>query len=118
MARGLSRSDADGDDLFHEAGLRAWNRLSELRGPAKFRGWFYAILLSVHRARHRRHFWRRLIPLEEAPPAVAPDWEEERLRAGRMAHALQTLSAKAREAIVLFEIEGFSLDEIAALQGQ
>ena len=33
-----------------------------------------------------------------------------------MARALATLAPPEREAIVLFELEGFSLDEIAALQ--
>src|SRR5205814_7614049 len=71
-ARRLCRSHADGDDLFHETVLRALDHLDELREVAKFRSWFYAVLLSMHRARHRRSFWRRLLPLSEvrAEPAV------------------------------------------------
>src|SRR5262245_34979293 len=48
-ARRLSRSWADGDDLFQEAALRALDRLDELRDERSFRAWFYAVLLSVHR---------------------------------------------------------------------
>src|SRR5437868_1428146 len=62
-ARRLSRCAADGDDLFQEAVLRALERLPELREEASFGAWFYAVLLSVHRARGRRDFWRRFLPL-------------------------------------------------------
>jgi RNA polymerase sigma-70 factor (ECF subfamily) len=118
-ARRLCRSSADGDDLFHEAVLRAFDRLDELRDEERFRPWFFAVLLSVHRARHRRDFWRRLSPLgslarEPSRPAEADALDG----AERMAQALATLSPAAREAVVLFELEGHSLEEIAALQRQ
>jgi RNA polymerase sigma-70 factor (ECF subfamily) len=113
-ARRLSRSNADGDDLFHEAVLRAYDKLSELRDETKFRSWFFAILLSLHRQHHRRAFWRRLSPIEFASEAVAPAHDSE--GAERMSRALATLNAKEREAVVLFELEGLSLQELAALQ--
>jgi RNA polymerase sigma-70 factor (ECF subfamily) len=118
-ARRLCRSDADGDDLFHEAVLRALDHLDELREAERFRAWFFAVLLSVHRARHRRRFWRRLLPLDEvssepvAHEASGPAAVE---GAQRMARALATLASLEREAIVLFELEGFTLEEVAALQ--
>ena len=115
-ARRLCQSRADGDDLFQDTTLRALDRLGSLRDETRFRSWFYAIMLSVQRERHRRRFWRRLFSFDHAPaePARAADadeWEG----AERMAHALATLAPKAREAIVLFEIEGFTLDELATL---
>src|ERR1700730_2341838 len=64
-ARRLCRSNADGDDLFQEAVLRAMDRLQELRDAARLRAWFYAVMLSAHRARYRRSFWRRLLPLDD-----------------------------------------------------
>lgn len=131
-ARRLCASAADGDDLFQEAVLRAFYHLPSLREESRFGGWFYAVMLSVHRARSRVSFWRRFLPLEGAgsaageprggsawerstdlPPALA---EEARGRAQRLALALQQLPAEQREAVVLFEVEGFSIEEIAALQ--
>ena len=116
-ARRLCRSHADGDDLFQETVLRALDQLATLRDETRFKGWFYAVMVSVHRARHRRRFWRRLLSLDEIvlEPARAADadaWEG----AERMAQALATLPPAAREAIVLFELEGFTLDELAAMQ--
>jgi len=44
-------------------------------------------------------------------------WDEERRRAERAARALANLDAEQREAVVLHEIEGFSVEEIAEMQG-
>ncbi len=44
-------------------------------------------------------------------------WEEERRRAQRAARALAVLQPVQREAIVLHDIEGFSVDEVAEMQG-
>jgi RNA polymerase sigma-70 factor (ECF subfamily) len=116
-ARRLCRSHADGDDLFQETVLRALGQLATLREPAKFRAWFYAVMLSVHRARHRRRFWHRLFSLDDVTREPSRAGEAERYEgAQRMARALATLAPEAREAIVLFELEGFTLEELAALQ--
>ncbi len=121
-ARRLCRSPSEGDDLYQEAVLRAMDRVAELRDPAKFRAWFYQVLLSVHRARTRRGFWRRMLALEALPASAEPAgddgarWEDERHRARRLADALATLPSEQREAIVLFEIDGFSIEEVAAMQ--
>jgi RNA polymerase sigma-70 factor (ECF subfamily) len=121
-ARRLAGSSSDGDDLFQDAVLRAYRALPSLRDESRFAPWFYTILLSVHRNRTRRSFWSRFLPLEAAPSDCEPagddggDWEESRWRAARASRALATLSPEQREAVVLFEIEGFSIEEIAALQ--
>jgi RNA polymerase sigma-70 factor (ECF subfamily) len=122
-ARRLSRSIPEGDDLFHDAVLRAFDKLPTLRDESRFRSWFYAVLLSVHRTRSRSHFWRRFLALEEEltlgnEPAGEDGTvrEEEREQAARASRALATLPAVQREAVVLFEIEGYSVEEVAAMQ--
>jgi RNA polymerase sigma-70 factor (ECF subfamily) len=117
-ARRLCRSHADGDDLFQEAVLRALDHVDELRDAGSFRSWFYAVLLNVHRARHRVAFWRRLVPIDEAhaEPATTAGGSDAVEGAQRMARALATLAPQEREAVVLFELEGFTLEEVAALQ--
>src|SRR5262249_37776735 len=83
---------------------------------------FYTILLSVHRNRTRRWFWKRFVSFEEAPPESEPagddgnDWEDERWRAERASRALAGLSPEQRETVGLFEIDGYSVEEIAAFQ--
>ena len=122
-ARRLCRSAADGDDLYQETVLRAFVKLHTLRDESRFRSWFFATLLTRHRSRHRLRFWRRLVPLDEAfPPGRDPvgvdgsSWDEEARRAKRAALGLGSLAADQREAVVLFEMEGFSIEEIAAMQ--
>jgi len=122
-ARNLSRGNGEGDDLYQEAVLRAWRKLHTLREEARFRPWFFAVLLSVHRSRCRRAFWKRFIPLDDAAAGREPAGEDGRVHAEeldaarRAARALARLPAVQREALVLHELEGFSMEEIAALQG-
>lgn len=122
-ARRLARTHADGDDLYQEAVLRAHSKLPSLRDESRFPGWFYAVLLSVHRSRARRAAWRRFLSLEREmergfdPPDAAGGAEaEERWRAERASRALSSLPAVQREAVVLFELEGYSIEEVAAWQ--
>ena len=122
-ARRLCRSQAEGDDLYQEAVLRAFEKLHTLRDESRFRSWFYATLLSRHRTRLRRSSWRRFLRWEDAfPDGAEPAGEdgnrrsEQAWRAERARRALATLPAEQREAVVLFEIDGYSIEEIAAMQ--
>ncbi len=122
-ARRLSRSVHDGDDLYQEAVLRAYHKLNGLRDESRFRSWFFATLLSRHRSRVRRPR-REWLPIEDTlgrrdEPAGEDGtlWEEERRRAERAACALGGLEPPQREAIVLHDIEGFSVEEVAEMQG-
>ena len=122
-ARRLSRSRGDGDDLYQESVLRAFEKLHTLRDESRFRSWFYATLLSRHRSRSRRWFWKRQVPLEAAFAAAGEpagedgsEWQERMRGASRMSEALSTLDATQREVIVLFEIDGYTIAEVAEMQ--
>lgn len=123
VARRIARDSGEGDDLLSEAVVRAWTHLDSLRDESRFRSWFFAILFSLHRSRCRRAFWRRFLPLGEAfaggrePAAVPEDGGDARWGALRARSALARLPAVQREAIVLHDVEGFSVEEIAAMQG-
>lgn len=116
FARSIARSRADGDDLFQEALVRALAKLDGLREDRAFRGWLFRVIISVHRNRYRRAFWQRLLPLTSEPAStVAHDdviGGAERARA-----ALAQLPHEQREAIVLHDIEGWRIEEIAELEG-
>lgn len=132
FARRIAGSNADGDDLFHEALLRAAAKLHTLRDRDRFRPWLHQVIVSVHRSRSRRGFWRRLVRSSGAP-AGDPDhdgpgperepvgedgaaWAEQHASAERAASALATLPASQREAVVLFELFGYSAEEVAEIQ--
>jgi RNA polymerase sigma-70 factor (ECF subfamily) len=121
-ARRLCRSSADGDDLYQESLVRAFEKLHTLRDDAKFGSWFYAVLLSRHRSWFRRwsSHWRSLDEIRGDAEPVGEDggpWIDRAWRAGRLSRALATLPAVQREAVVLFELDGHSLEEVAAMQG-
>lgn len=117
LARRIARSPDDGDDLFQEAAIRALRKIGDLRDDDRFRGWFTRILLSVHRSRSRRAFWRRFVSLDAAEPGLQPRVQPPAPGdSARAFRALATLPAVQREAVVLFDLEGRGVDEIAALQ--
>jgi RNA polymerase sigma-70 factor (ECF subfamily) len=116
FARRLCRSDAEGDDVFHDAVLRALDNIADLRDDAAFRPWFYRVVVTTHRNRYRRSFWRRLVPMSDASePSVDPA-AEALAGAQRVRAALAGLPAPQREALVMFELEGMSVAEIAEVQ--
>ena len=122
-ARRLSRSTAEGDDLYHESLLRAFEKLHTLRDESRFRSWFFATLLNRHRNRHHVSFWRRFLSLEEAfrggrEPVGdhGQGWSSQSTPAGRIVAALALLRPEQREALVLFEVDGFAIEEIAVMQ--
>jgi RNA polymerase sigma-70 factor (ECF subfamily) len=121
-ARRLSRSVHDGDDLYQETVLRAYDKLHGLRDESRFRSWFFATLLSRHRSRVRRPR-REWVSIEAGLDArdepVGEDgalWEEERRGAERATRALAGLETVQREAIVLHDLEGFSVEEVSEIQ--
>jgi RNA polymerase sigma-70 factor (ECF subfamily) len=129
FSRGLCRSASDGDDLFQEASLRALTKLDALRDDGAFRTWLYRIVISVHRSRSRRAWWRRIVQLGDDGEVPAGErvvdggvlYRTNAVDAGdataRAQAALARLPAVQREAIVLFELEGWQVEEIAALHG-
>ncbi|HEU5058844.1 MAG TPA: RNA polymerase sigma factor [Kofleriaceae bacterium] len=117
-ARRLSRSSADGDDLFQEAALRALGKIDMLESEEAFRAWFYRVLLSVHRNRVKKSFWSRLVPLgDQQEPAVDVAGGGDPAGAERIRLALASLPAEQREAIVLHDVQEMSVDQIAEVQG-
>lgn len=115
FARSVCRSTDDGDDLIQEALVRAIEKIDSLREDGAFRVWLYRIIISLHRSRYRRAFWRRLLPLTGDVEADLPSAEETLGAASRARLALAELPHDQREAIVLFEIEDWKVEEIAEL---
>jgi RNA polymerase sigma-70 factor, ECF subfamily len=112
-ARRLSRSDADGDELFHDAVFHAFRGLHALREESAFRAWFFSILLRL--SRRRRGWWQDFLPLRESDE-VATDSTPDTERAAWLRRALHKLAPLEREALVMAELEGFSIAEIAESQ--
>lgn len=110
----------DAHDVLQQALLRALERYATLKDPNRFKPWLYRIVLRTYLMEKRRRFWQRFLPLEAphivpALPAVYPD-EEHQEAFAHLEQALGQLSDQARTAILLYEVAGFSVEEIATIQ--
>jgi RNA polymerase sigma-70 factor (ECF subfamily) len=116
----LGGPSIDGEDLVHEVFLIARDKLDEFRGEARVTTWLYRITFRVvwaHRRKQRRRRWLQIVGLaEEAPVVESPArMVEARQKLRRVYSVLDELPEKQRAALILFEIEGLSGEEIAAV---
>jgi RNA polymerase sigma-70 factor (ECF subfamily) len=122
-ARALGGLDADLDDLTQEVFLVVRRKLDSYAGPS-LQAWLYGITRKTVSDYRRRAWMRRLWSgvtrsLEITPEAAqvqAGDaierWEAQRI----MKRVLDSMSPLRRTAFILFEIEGYSGEEIAELE--
>jgi RNA polymerase sigma-70 factor (ECF subfamily) len=126
FARAMCRNPADADDLAQEALLKAYQALRSYRFQAAFSTWLYRVVRNTFidharaKATRERGQNRSLGPEDERAPDAAPGPEEalarEQLRAA-LWDALRQLPLEFRTALVLFDLEGLSHEEVAAVEG-
>jgi len=115
-------------DAVQEAYLKSWQKLSSLREPERFSGWFLSIVqraaLDVSRRRGRasarEQSWED-VGREDGDAPVAPSGAEALIRGERgerIRAALRALPPEYREVIILKHAEGRSYREIARLLGE
>jgi RNA polymerase sigma-70 factor (ECF subfamily) len=122
-ARALGGRSADLDDLTQEVFLVVRRRLSSYEGPS-LAAWLYGITRKTVSDYRRRAWIRRLLggahqSLDSLPASqhMCGIDAVERLEAQRiLQRVLDQMSSVRRTAFVLFEIEGYSGDEIAELE--
>jgi RNA polymerase sigma-70 factor (ECF subfamily) len=105
--------------LTQDVFVRAWERLAGFRGESAFSSWLHRLTVNVvladRRAAGRRR--SRIVTESDAPAfesAGSANWTAERLD---LENAIGALPPGARAVFVLFEIEGYGHEEIAAMTG-
>ena len=124
FCRNLAAADEEGQDLYQQAILKALERRDSLRHPDRFRQWVCSIIVNEHRNLCRKRRLRRLFLLsarQENNHSGRPRTEPysgfpDVAQTVRLRRCLARLSAKKREALILFEVEGFSLADVAEIQ--
>jgi RNA polymerase sigma-70 factor (ECF subfamily) len=127
FARAFARSDADADDLAQEALIKVYRSIRSYRLEAAFSTWLYAVVRNAYldaqksRAGRARASERPLPPGErEGQPDEAPLAPDELLARAqerqRLWEAIGRVSEEFRTALVLFDVEGLSYEEIAAIE--
>jgi len=121
-ARRLAGPGVDAEEVLHEVFVVAQRRLPEFRGEAKISTWLYAITVRVVQDLRRKARWRRWLHL--APPAAGPppttplEAFESRCASEVTYRLLDGLPERERSALILFELEVLSGEQIAALTGE
>lgn len=122
--RAFGAPPGDLEDLAQEVFLVARRHFARFDGRSPS-GWLFQIARRVAGDARRRAWWRHLFTRHDVPPpdelphggddpAAALDEREAR----RLLHAvLARMTDKRRAVLVLADIEGYSTDEIAALEG-
>ena len=127
MALSFMKNEADAEDVAQESFLKAFRKLADFRGQAKFSTWLISITLNEARGRLRRLGIVRMESLDETPeegghisPALLRDWREvpsealERKEIRKMLEeAIASLSPLYRDVLILRDVEELSVDETA-----
>lgn len=120
FCRKLAGGRDDGDDLYQDALVSALSAFEQLRDLDSFRPWLYRIIVNQFRNRTRSGWFRRRQPLtDEVVQSHRTEHPESKLAARRtLSRALARLSATDRALVVLFELEGWSIRELAGMTGK
>ena len=124
LARWIIRHDQDARDVVQNAYVRAFKGFQRFRGGANSKAWFLTIVRNAAYDWLNRHApEEKLIPYDEEKHAdiiSMNEPEDERVSEGRrqqVKNALERLPLEFREVIILYELEGLSYKELAAVLG-
>jgi RNA polymerase sigma-70 factor (ECF subfamily) len=108
------------EDACQEVFMAIYRSLGRFRGDARLSTWIYRIAArGANRLVQRRRLNALLstLLLREPAPAPAPDPSEKTARVHLLDDMLKRLHPKKRMVLVLFEIEGLPIEEIARVVG-
>ena len=117
--RRLTWQGCDVDDLLQEVFVVAIRRPGPLLSAESPKAWLYGVAVKVASAARRKHRVRKFLGLEAAEGVASAGSTEQDSRdiIGAVHQALAKLSAKKREVLVLYQLQGLSGEEIARVLG-
>jgi RNA polymerase sigma-70 factor, ECF subfamily len=118
IARRLMQDPDDADDLVQDAFLRALDRIATFDAARAFGPWFTRVLVNLGLDQRRKQKVRRTEPRdpESFAGGPSPDREVERAELkDSLGKALAALPDRQRLIVTLFEIDGHSTEEVAAM---
>jgi RNA polymerase sigma-70 factor, ECF subfamily len=121
LVHAVGINDGEADDLCQEIFLIVYRHLGSFRGESRLSTWIHRLSAreAIRHAKRRRvkrallDMWKRALA-----PSLPRDWAENAAaRRQYMMQLLNRLAPERRMALVLFEIEGRPVQEIAQLCG-
>jgi RNA polymerase sigma factor (sigma-70 family) len=113
LARRLTRSVEDAEDVLQETFLEVCRSLKQWRGEGSLWGWIRTIAASKALMRYRREKLREWEPLQDDVAGRAGDVA----LAMDLEAALARLPDRSRAVVWLHDVEGYTHEEIAELMG-
>ncbi|HVV77601.1 MAG TPA: RNA polymerase sigma factor SigM [Mycobacteriales bacterium] len=107
----------DAADALQDALLSAYRGAAGFRGSSAVTTWLHRIVVNACLDLARRRAVRPTQPLLEEPPAPATDAIADRDTALAVTAALRSLPVEQSSAVVLVDIEGFSVEEASQILG-
>lgn len=102
------------EDLLQDAFVQAWNRLDQLRDPARFGSWLKQTAINLALSDRRRMRVTGDDSELDQLVGATPPWPSADLD---LEQAIAGLPERARQVLVLFCLEGYSHSEIARTLG-
>ena len=120
FCRKLTGNRDDGDDLYQDALLAAMKRLETLSKPESFKSWLYRIIVNMYKSKRRREWLRSRLRLTKSPADNEITGDESGRIIARiwLERTFNAVSAEERALITLFELEGWSVVELAVMYGK
>lgn len=117
----LGGPSTDADDLMQEVFLVALHRIGMLQDPTAARSWLYGISVRVVASARRRAKLRRVFSLDESQEPSGGETPassfEKREASEKVYRLLDKIAEKKRTVFIMYELEGMSGEEIAAVVG-
>jgi RNA polymerase sigma-70 factor (ECF subfamily) len=107
----------DAADALQEALISAMRHAASFRGDAKLSTWLHRIVVNacLDRLRRRASHPTSALPDDDHAPSTGRDDFDDRDTATDVHAALATLPPEQRAAIVLVDIEGYPVEQVAAM---
>ena len=114
----VNQSNEEAEDILQTALLKAYRGFSKLKKTDSFKSWLFKIITNCFYTQTRLQFWKRFIPLDGTNSEFPEVYSESKELNLSMRYALMRLSKKERVAILLYEVGGFNVTQIAEFQGE
>lgn len=118
----VKRSPDDAEDVLQQSLLKALENFDQMNDKSKFRSWMFTIITREFFNSVRNNFWKKFIPSDSLESVLQiPEIynrEENDDTKSILNKALSKISSKERSALLLFELGGFSVEEIKTIQNE
>lgn len=113
FCRKLAGDREKGDDLYQDSLYKAIRKFDQLNDQSAFKSWLYTVIVSTFRSDLRRQKLRQYLPFtpEVEPTVDGPN----QLAKFKVEQLFKKLSAEERSLVVLYEMEQWTIGELARL---